>query len=358
VRPPGPPRLELESIASGSLAYITGCTALRVGPGEVCILADHRILPLSWTRDAYYQAVLLLRHAEHVELVAAHLRWLWGRCRRPGGVWMRSHLPNGEPKDLVYQADQQLYPLLELADFRLVTGSWPEPPHGASWARLVDRLWAALPAAGGLLPTDENPADDSAALPYSLSTQILYWHTATRLAAVATELGLTADLEAAASAARAAVDTHFLADGPFGTQWAYESDAAGSRRLYHDANDVPTALAPRWGFCDRSDPHWAATMRFAFSRHNRGYSPGRSGGLGSLHTPGTWPLGDIQEWVAATALGESAAARGALERLARVASEDGMLPETYDSNTGEWRARHWFAWPGALLGTLLAEAAF
>jgi hypothetical protein len=32
-----------------------------------------------------------------------------------------------------------------------------------------------------------------------------------------------------------------------------------------------------------------------------------------------------------------------------------MLPETYDSDTGAWRARHWFAWPGALLALLLRQ---
>jgi uncharacterized protein len=122
-----------------------------------------------------------------------------------------------------------------------------------------------------------------------------------------------------------------------------------------DANDVPTALAPCWGFCDPSNAHWQATMRFAFSSHNRGYSNGSFGDLGSNHTCGTWPLGDIQEWVAMRLLGQPSAARRALQRLVHVASEDGMLPEAYDSETGEWRARHWVAWPGALLGALLRE---
>lgn len=337
-------------IASGSLAYTTGCCALSVGDAEVCIVTDHRILPLSWTRDAYYQASLLLAAGGGpAELVAAHLRWLWGRCRRPRGLWMRSHHANGEPKDLVYQADQQLYPVLELVDYRRKTGSWPDPPRGATWGRLVEELWAALPATNGLLPTDENPADDASSLPYSLSTQILFWHTASCLATVRDELGVEGDLEAS----REAVDEHFVVDGPFGPQWAYETDASGRHRLYHDANDVPTALAPHWGFCEASNRHWAATMRFAFSPRNPGYSRGRYGGLGSLHTPGTWPLGDIQEWIAARSLGDAAGAERALARLTEVASSDGMLPEAYDSDTGEWRARHWFAWPGALLGSLL-----
>jgi len=356
---PEPLRPALQGIAAGALAYVRSCTALRVAVGEVCIVTDHRILPLSWTRDAYYQALLLLRAGGgpgDLDLVAAHLRWLWGRCRRPEGFWMRSHLPNGEPKDIVFQADQQLYPLLELADYREVSGSWPDPPDGASWARLVDELWAALPARDGLLPSDENPADDSSQLPYSLSTQILHWHTARRLAALTGELETRTDFADVADTIRRATRRHFAAEGPFGAQWAYEVDGNGEARLYHDANDVPTALAPLWGFCDASDRRWAATMRFAFSTHNLGYCPGPFGGLGSLHTPGTWPLGDIQEWVAASLLGDEEESERALARLVAVASEDGMLPEAYDPQTGKWRARHWFAWPGALLGALLRSA--
>jgi hypothetical protein len=348
----------LERVASGSLAYVRGCTALRVTRGEVCIITDHRILQLSWTRDAYYQALLLLRAGtpDDAALVADHLRWLWGRCRRPDHFWARSHLPNGEPKDLAFQADQQLYPMLELLDYREATGVWPEPPRATSWARLIDELWGALPVSGGLLQTEENPADDSAELPYSLSTQILLWHVALLVAHLVAELGTKTDFAVEAQAARRAIHEHFGADGPFGPQWAYETNRAGERRLYHDANDVPTALATAWGFCAATDTRWANTMRYAFSTANPGYSAGPLGGLGSLHTPGTWPLGDIQEWHAMRCLGDEERADRSLARLASIAGSDGMLPEAYDSHTGDWRSRHWFAWPGALLGALLARA--
>ena len=36
---------------------------------------------------------------------------------------------------------------------------------------------------------------------------------------------------------------------------------------------------------------------------------------------------------------------------------DGLLPETYDSDTGTWLARHWFAWPSAVLAALALGAA-
>jgi uncharacterized protein len=156
---------------------------------------------------------------------------------------------------------------------------------------------------------------------------------------------------------RAAIRDRFACPGPFGTRWAYETDGRGQFRRYHDANDLPTALAPLWGLCAPDDPEWSATMRFAFDRANPGWSPGRWGGLGSAHTPGSWPLGDVQEWVVASLLGETGRAGRVLERLLAVAAPDGLLPEAYDSDTGSWLARHWFAWPSAVLAALALGAA-
>jgi uncharacterized protein len=353
----------LSGLVDGALGYVLGCTALAVAPGERCLVTDHRLLQLSWTRDAYYQARLLLA-ARHLEpralgVVAEHLRWLWFRCDRAHG-WMRSHLPNGAVKDRAFQADQQLYPVLELLDYREAAGAWPEAPPGrAGWGEVVAETWRALPVDPelGLIAGDENPADDPASLPYLLSTQILLWHTATRLRAHAGALGLAAGpLTGTADAARAAIRDRFACPGPFGRQWAYETDGRGRFRRYHDANDLPTALAPLWGLCPPDDPQWSATMRFALDPANPGWSPGRWGGLGSAHTPGTWPLGDIQEWVAASLLGATGRAERALDRLLAVAAPDGLLPETYDSATGRWLARPWFAWPAATLAALALGA--
>jgi uncharacterized protein len=371
--PAGPPptglhvparlRPRLSGLVDGVLGYILGCTALAVGPGERCIVTDHRLLQLSWARDAYYQALLLLA-ARHLEpgalpVVAEHLRWLWVRCDRANG-WMRSHLPNGAVKDGTFQADQQLYPLLELLDYREAAGAWPEAPPGrAGWGQVVAEAWRALPADPelGLVAGEENPADDPASLPYLLSTQILLWYTATRLHAHAGELGLAARaLAEAADTVGTAIRDRFACPGPFGTQWAYETDGQGRHRRYQDANDLPTALAPLWGLCGPEDRQWSATMRFALDPANPGWSPGRWRGLGSAHTPGTWPLGDIQEWVAASLLGDTGRAGRALDRLLAVAAPDGLLPETYDPGSGRWLARHWFAWPSATLAALALGA--
>ena len=343
----------LARICAGAVHYTLDCTALDGGGGTTVILTDHRILPLSWTRDAYYQALAVLPWAP--DTIAAHLRWLWQRCDRPGDLFQRSYQANGVVKDWALQADQQLYPVLELLDYRDAAGSWPSGDDAAGWGDRVRRLWAALPrhSESGLLISDENPADDPTGLAILLSTQILYWHTARRLAARADELGLDdLDLTTEALRVRAAVRDGFAVDGPLGAQWAYAIDGHGNHRLYHDANDLPVALAPRFEFVAAADPVWQATMRFAFSPANPAYVDGPFGGLGSAHTPGVWPLGDVQEWVWASLSGDTRRAAACLARLVAVADADGLLPETYDSVDGRWLSRRWFAWPGSAVAAV------
>ena len=354
-------RPALERIRRRALDYVRGCTALHVAPRRVAILTDHRLLPLSWTRDAYFQALLLLR-AGDTERVADHLRWLWLDCPRPDGWWARSHHADGRRKDDVYQADQQLYPLLELADYRRTTGRLPDLGDGTTaaggWNALVGEVVEGLLgrlSGAGLLATDENAADDPAGLPYLLANQILAWHTLRRLGELAAELPAVASLDDASDRLRRQTLSRFRVPGPTGDLWAYAVGAGGESQRYHDANDVATALAPAWGFCSVADPAWRATMDFAFSSQNPGYAAGPYGGLGSDHTPGVWPLGLAQEWLARSLAGQPAAAEDALRRLVACALSDGSLPEASDPATGRLLARHWFAWPGALVGAFLPE---
>lgn len=343
-----------DRIVDRALAYVRGCTALRTRSDERTILTDHRLLPLSWTRDGYWQALALLAAdgPGDRERVAEHLRWLWRRCDRPQGWWARSHHADGRRKDLAFQADQQLYPMLELADYRDVAGSLPD---GVSWPRAVSEAWDAAETrvddALGLLASGENAADDPAAAPFIGASQILRWRAARLLEAMASDGTLDLDPEtfaAAAQAARTAFDAAFhRGDAP----WPYAVDARGRPEEYHDANDLPVALAPAWGFCPADDRGWRATMAFAFSPANPGWVAGRHPGLGSAHTDGVWTLGDVQAWIHARTVGDDRAAADALERLERIAFADGMLPEAYDPDD-ETPIRHWFAWPGAALAAL------
>ena len=367
-------RADVQRMRARALRYVRECTALRSAAGRLAILTDHRLLPLSWTRDAYYQALLLLSDGQ-TELVADHLRWLWLSCERPAHTWARSHHANGQRKDEVYQADQQLYPLLELADYWRATGGLPPLDGtggtgrtggtggtgrtggtGQSWtamtAGVVDALVSRM-SSDGLLPTDENAADDPAALPYLLANQVLACYTFERVAEMSDVLGLRQPLSELARRLRGAVARQFPLEGSAGALFAYAVDGRGGTLIYHDANDLPTALAPLWGFCTPDDPLWRRTMDFSFSPANEAYASGRYGGLGSGHTPGTWSLGLIQEWVARSLVGRREEAESALRRLLACALSDGSLPEASDPDSARCLARPWFAWPGALFGTLV-----
>jgi hypothetical protein len=350
---------DLDWLTARAVTYVRACTTLQVAPDERVILTDHRILPLSWTRDAYWQALLLLAAdgAGDRDRVADHLRWLWRRCDRPDGRWVRSHHADGHRKDLAFQADQQLYPIVELADFWRATGGLPD---GVRWTDAVATAWSA--AAGeidpetGLIGTAENAADDPAAAPFIGGSQILLWYCAMRLAELADAGAVAIDVDSirsVASRARDAFDMHLGAE----VGWAYAADGRGLRIVYHDANDLPIALAPVWEFCRHDDPGWRATMAFAFSPANRGFVEGDRPGLGSTHTPGPWTLGDLQAWIAALVIGDDATAAAALDRLAEVAYADGMLPEAYAASGPVERVRHSFAWPGAALAALRLLAA-
>ena len=351
-----------DALTERALAYVRGCTALRTADDERTILTDHRILPLSWTRDGYWQALALLiaDGPGDRERVADHLRWLWRRCERPDGRWVRSHHANGRRKDLAFQADQQLYPIIELADYWRASG---DLPGGVDWSpQVASALDAALEECDpttGLIASAENAADDPIEAPFIAASQILLWYATSRLIEIATVRGVDLDadrLREIASATHAAFGL-WIGDGPHA--WPYAVDGHGARVTYQDANDLPVALAPAWGFCDPDDLGWRATMAFAFSEANPAYCIGDRSGLGSAHTPGPWTLGDVQAWIVGRTIGDEASAADALARLRSVAFSDSMLPEAYSVGLdADVRVRHWFAWPGAAIAALrLLDAA-
>lgn len=352
---PGPTSQPADRLERRALAYVRGCTAMSVADDERAVITDHRLLPLSWTRDAYWQMLALLAADGRGDRqrVADHLRWLWRRCERPDGRWVRSHHTNGRRKDMPWQADQQLYPILELADYHRLVGTLPE---GVRWVAELPRAWATVGAATdpelGLLATQENAADDPAVHPFISATQVLMWYAAHRLA----ELVETERMPTDADALRARGDharRSLLAAAATDAPWPYAIDTTANRVEYHDANDLPVALAPLWGFCDATDPSWNATMRFALGPENPGWVSGPRAGLGSRHTSGAWTLGDVQAWIVARAIGDGPGQDHALHRLHEVAFADGMLPEAYSTDPRhDRRIRHWFAWPGAAITAL------
>ncbi|HEV8670672.1 MAG TPA: glycoside hydrolase family 125 protein [Candidatus Limnocylindria bacterium] len=326
-------------------AYALDCAAARAGDDLVAVLADHEILPLVWTRDAYYVCRILLALAPHDERVRAvvdgFLRWLFEAAERPAGWWPRASLANGTAKDPVFQLDQQLYPFLLLEDHARLTGDAAPADRYAARRGEILRALLARRTPFGLIAADETPADDPSEQPFHFSSHVLLWR-------------VLRDLDPAAAAeVRAATRAGFIESGRFA--YAVRGPRAEGARHYHDANDFPTAFAPAWGFCGADDPVWRATIDFAWSVANAGYFAGPLGGLGSLHTRHPWPLGDLQEIVVARVLGDAARERRASERLERVETWDGMLPEAYDETTGEVASRHHFAWPAALRALLALD---
>ncbi len=326
-------------------AYALDCAAARAGDDRVAMLADHQILPLVWTRDAYYVCRMLLELAPRDEGVRAgvdgFVRWLFELAERPGGWWPRASLANGASKDPAFQLDQQLFPLLLLEDHARLTG---ERSLLESYAKMRDEIVHTLLArrtAFGLIATDETPADDPLEQPFHFSSHVLLWR-------------VLRDLDPRKAAeVRDATRAGFIDAGRFA--YAVRGAKADGARHYHDANDLPTVFAPAWGFCDASDPVWLATIEFAWSKDNEGYFAGPLGGLGSLHTRHPWPLGDLQGIVVARVLADAKREKRALERLDKVETWDGLLPEAYDESTGAVASRHWFAWPAALRALLALD---
>jgi len=273
--------------------------------------------------------------------VDGFVRWLFEVAERPDGAWPRASLASGQAKDVAFQLDQQLYPPLLVADHARLTGDRALLERYGDACRATLDYILGRRARFGLVPTAETPADDPSRQPYHFSSHVLLWHV------------LTAFSHPAAADTRAATLEHFAVDGRFA--YAVSGPHARGARHYHDANDLPTVFAPGWGFCDAADPLWRATIDFAWSEANEGYFRGPFGGLGSLHTPRPWTLGDLQEIVVARVTADRDRERRARERLAQVETWDGMLAEAYDEATGAVAARHWFAWPAALRALLERE---
>lgn len=329
--------------------------SVPVDEQALCVMTDHQLLPLSWTRDAYYTVMPLLNwQPEFAGLVRRHLVWLFERAERPAGHWGRAYLTNGKVKDPTMQLDQQLYPLLELAEYTHITGDKSlRQQLGDAVRQVFEMLLAARDTTTGLFPTHETPADDPVHLPFHLSSHILFWYTLQRLMCVTDAYTMDTRWAALSAEIHAAVRQYFTT--PWGDRlvYAYLTDGNGSCRLYQDANDLPLALAPLWGFCPPDDDVWRNTMAFSFSPENTSGFYGTADdpypGLGSVHTPDAWHLGSVQEYLYAQITGDTARKDRVIQKIAQTMQWDGALSEAFSARTGEVVSRHWFAWPNAAL---------
>ncbi len=358
-------------IIERNLHYIFSCCAIPTGPESVCVITDHQLLPLAWNRDAYYMIELVRASYEGGDadwkqkvqaLIKGHLLWMFEDAQRPEGYWGRAYLTNGISKDQVFQLDQQCYPLLELCEYYQQFGDADTVRRALPVVREILTMLADYKAKDHwLYETGETPADDDVEYPFHFSSQVLVWHTFRHLDTLNREFKFAQeDLGAQAEQVRQTCLSAFTATLDGKQLFAYLTDLEGQYQFYHDANDLPTIFAPLWGFCEKTDPRWLETLRFAFTPANKGgYYGGRYEGLGSVHTPHKWPLGDGQELLFAWLTEDHELQQRVEDKLRETCQWDGMFNEAVDENTGAVLSRHWFSWPGAFIayGLLKIRAA-
>lgn len=362
-------------IVQRNIDYILSCCAVPVSEEHVCVITDHQLLPLAWNRDVYYMIRLLLVASQWSEqlveadkqsawqeriqhVVRAHLLWLFEKAQRRHCYWGRAYLTNGYCKDADFELDEQCYPLLELSDYclyykdeallRRVSVQVNEILN-MLMKHKADRSW--------LFTTRETPADDTVKYPYHFSSHVLLWWTLKQLASLQTSMPFTThDFATWAENVHQASLTAFRTEREGETVFAYVTNLHGHSQLYYDANDLPTVYAPLWGFCDPRDKVWKQTLQFALSTDNRGgFYTGIFGGLGSIHTPHPWPLGDVQELLYAQVIGDQERWQRVWQKLMQIVQWDGLFSEAINEETGQVESRHWFSWPGASLSTILIQ---
>ena len=329
-----------------------------------CLLTDHMILPLLWTRDSFYTMDYLLQddyeNEAHLKVISwSYITWLFyeawrgtyckSRQKPIALAWARSYMANGMPKDnRAFQLDQQIFPFLALVNY---LKRWK---HDADRKRYVPNIMNLLIVLGksrhenyeGLYSTDETPADDDIPLHYHFSSHILLWYTLRQLQTEFVDYIELDKIPKLINKIEEAIPKHFITEHKGKKIYSYATDGEGNHYLYHDANDIPLVMMPLWGFCDKDDPIWRNTIDFGFSSDNPGFYDGV---LGSVHTPAPWSLGDAQELILSKVIGDRARYQRVWERVEKAAQWDGALPEAYDANTFEVVSRHWFAWTNAMV---------
>ena len=321
-----------------------------------------------------------------------HLRWVFRDAQRPHRFWHRSYVINGMPKDgPTFQLDQQCYPFLEICDFydefSDVDGAAFVKEMLASGAAedVLGLIASKRDASTGLFPTDETPGDDAVAYPYHFSSHVLLWYTLARLASMLRKLSLNSDtmsadtIQALADGIRDAALKHFVITESDGLNpqvatpcLAYLVDGTGQRTVYHDANDIPTVYAGRWGFLetDLQMEAWKNTMKLSLHPDTNplGYSSDTDAafsGLGSVHSPGPWPLGYFQELLFSHILSQDPDTKeeghllraSAAKRIVGGMQWDGTFGEALDVHGGQTTSKAWFSWPGSMIASALIEEA-
>lgn len=308
-----------DKIARRGLVYGIGLCLPR--DEGICILSDHMLWPLSSNREAYYVARAFLNWGDTtaIDMVRRHLIWTFEMTERHQGFWGQSYLATGRIKDRAFQLDQQLYPLLEMAEYT------QETADNALFKRLekhahavIEALMARRAPNAWLFP--DNRIEDK---PYHLASHILFWYTCRQLQP------LLPDMAEMAERIRQAIDIYFIVMHDEQSVYAHATDGVGNYSFSYDATDLPLSLAPAWGMIDVDNTVWRATIDLDLSEQTS---------LPSV-------LNDLQEMIIAQSIGDKEREQRAHKALQRAAQWDGALPEAYNASSHEVHSRHWFLWP-------------
>ena len=299
--------------------------------------------------------------AEIDRVLYGHLVWIFNHVELTAqGFWGRSYLANGKLKDRhVFQLDQQCYPILELTEY-LDCGVL-EQTEAQNWGQVIDGILHQILGRKAtdkwVFQTSETPGDDPVSMQYHFSSNVLLWYTLRKLLPHFKSLGICTRIDQWADKIHRDTLESFTTSHRGMPIFAYLCDLEGSFEIYHDANDLPSVFAPEWSFCSATDPRWRNLFEFAFSAENDlAYFPNRKyGGLGSVHTPHPWPLGDAQEMIYGHICGNKNNFRLAREKALRKMQWDGSFAEANHEDTGEVTSKHWFSWPGSVIGAALLE---
>jgi meiotically up-regulated gene 157 (Mug157) protein len=213
----------------------------------------------------------------------------------------------------------------------------------------------------GMTWSGYRPSDDACVRGYHVPANALAAVSLQRLAALldpARDAALAADARTLAAEITAGIREHGVVAIP-GREpiYAYEVDGLGHALLLDDAN-IPSLLTlPYVGFCERSDPVYAATRSWLLGPANPNWASGRVvHGVGSGHTPRgwVWPLAVIAEGLTASNDEER---ESALRRAEATLTAGGLFRESVHPSRPLRFTRRWFSWADMLYVELVLASA-
>ena len=357
-------------------------------------------IPAMWLRDSSAQVRPYLRLArsdgDFADLLVGVVRRQWRHIRHDPYANAFNETANGatwDPTDVTamtpqvwerkYELDSLCYPILLAAEVHAVTG---RTDHlGDDFVAAAERILAVWdaevdhdrdspyrfyrPSQGlvrsglgsptaptGLLWSGFRPSDDPCQLHFLVPANAMAAgagaRRATRPPGDRADRGERARTHAARI--RAAIAQHALVEHPeHGRIYAYEVDGLGHTVLMDDAN-VPSLLSlPYLGWCDATDPTYAATRRFVLSPANPYFYAGRyASGIGSPHQgegPYVWPIALAVQGLTAT---DPAEREQVLAVLSATDGGTGLMHEEFHVDDPTDFTRPWFAWANSMFAEL------